>query len=148
MCTWNIQIQKFSMINLESTVIFIICLIRSQISSLNIYSSKIFSKIIFNFNYFLYIKSRKLIAFKYPNVLMKNRHIHTLYISAHVPKCMSCHKAIVVITGMRFEHCVSWSLTCMYVYIYYIIYIYSIYIYIYIYSIYIYIYSIYIYIYL
>ena len=132
MCTWNIQIQKFSMINLESTVIFIICLIRSQISSLNIYSSKIFSKIIFNFNYFLYIKSWKLIVLKYPNVLMKKRHIHTLYISAHVPKCMSCHKAIVVITGMRFEHCVCRDhlRVCMYVYIY--IYIYIVYIYIYI----------------
>ena len=83
---------------------------------------------------------------------MKKRHIHTLYISAHVPKCMSCHKAIVVITGMRFEHCVCRDhlRVCMDVYIY--IYIYIVYIYIYIYIvyiyIYIYIYSVYIYIYI
>ena len=52
----------------------------------------------------------------------------------HVPKCMSCHKAIVVITGRA--HCFH---DYIYIYIYIFIYIY-IYIYIYI-NIYIYIYT-------
>ena len=46
----------------------------------------------------------------------------------HVPKCMSCHKAIVVITG-RVHY---FTITCIYIYIYIYIYVY-IYIYIYIY---------------
>ena len=54
---------------------------------------------------------------------------------AHVPRCMSYHKAIVVITGKA--HCLHDNIyvyTDIYIYIYiYIIYIYILYIYIYIY---------------
>ena len=43
---------------------------------------------------------------------------HMMYGYHHVPKCMSCHKAIVVITGRA--HC---FLDCIYIYIYIYIYI-------------------------
>ena len=40
-----------------------------------------------------------------------------MYTVPHVPKCMSCHKAIVVITGSA--HCFH---DCIYIYIYIYIY--------------------------
>ena len=41
---------------------------------------------------------------------------HTTSTVHHVPKCMSCHKAIVVIAGR--VHCFMITYICIYIYIY------------------------------
>ena len=73
------------------------------------------------------------------NAIMKTMcspgYHHNVFVATHVPKCMSCNNAIVVITGRAhcFHECIYTDThTHTHIYIYIYIYIYS-YIYIYLY---------------